>query len=67
MNATTKNNSISLDKKLTVDTQGLMELLSCGRSTALAIAEEAEARIYHGKRILFNVEKVREYVNKVAA
>jgi hypothetical protein len=66
MNATTRGNRISLDKKVTVDITGLMELLSCGRATALDIAEQAEAVMKSGKRTLYSVEKVKEYVYREA-
>jgi hypothetical protein len=66
MNATTQGNNISFDKRIMVDITGLMELLSCGRATALNVAEEAEAIMKYGKRTLFSVEKVREYVYREA-
>lgn len=66
MNATTRSNRVSLDKRVMVDITGLMELLSCGRATALDLAEQAEAVVKFGKRTLFSVEKVKEYVYREA-
>lgn len=52
--------------KSAVDTKELQEMLSCGRSTAVQIGENACARIQIGRRVLWNVKKVNEYLDKVA-
>ncbi len=49
--------------KLTVNTSSLACMLDCGRASAVRIGEEAGARIQIGKRVLWNVEKVRTYLN----
>ena len=49
--------------KLTVNTSSLVSMLDCGRASAVRIGEEAGARIQIGKRVLWNVEKVRTYLN----
>lgn len=52
MRATKKDEKINLCDKLTVDTQGLQNLLDCGRVTAVEIGSLAGARIEMGKRVL---------------
>ena len=47
---------------ITVDLEGLCALLSCGRCTARKVGEDAEARIYLGRRVLYSVEKVKCYL-----
>lgn len=54
------------DETLTVDTPHLMEMLEVGRATAVQIGTEAEARIQIGRRVLWNVEKIREYLSRIS-
>ena len=53
-------------KSLTVDTPRLMELLQCGRATAVQIGNEAEAKITIGRRVLWNISKIREYLDEIS-
>lgn len=53
-------------QKLAVTTEELQSILSCGRSTAVQIGESAEARVQIGRRVLWNVGKVKEYVNLIS-
>lgn len=53
-------------KNITVDTLGLADLLTCGRSTAVKIGTEAGARIQIGRRVFWSVDKVRAYLNEQA-
>lgn len=66
MNKTTKSNSGTIQKSL-IDTKELMERLSCGRSTAVQIGSNACARIQIGKRVLWNIKKVDEYLDSISA
>lgn len=66
MRATKKDEKFNLCDKLTVDTQGLQNLLDCGRVTAVEIGSLAGARIEMGKRVLWNVNKVRQYLNAIS-
>ncbi len=66
MLATKKDNSTNSVDKLTVDTTELQSLLGCGRSTAVQIGMQAKARIQIGKRLLWNVSKVQNYLNAIA-
>ena len=51
---------------LTVDIEGLSAMLSCGRATARKIGEQAEARICIGRRVLYSVDKVQQYIYKLS-
>ncbi len=66
MQRTTKNERVQLSEKMTLDTSELMQVLSCGRETALKIGEAAEARIQVGKRILWNCNKIKIYLDAIS-
>lgn len=52
---------------LTVSTKRLMELLNCGRPTAVRIGIEAGAKIVVGERkILWNVRAIERYLDNMA-
>ena len=53
-------------EKLTITTDRLQAMLGCGRKSAVQIGDLAGARIQLGKRVLWNVSKVRDYVNRVS-
>ena len=55
-----------LDELITVDLNGLRTLTSLGKYSARNIAEEAGAVIKIGKRTIFSVEKIRNYMNAIA-
>ena len=63
MNATKKLTLPPDRQRITVTTEELQAMLSCGRKTAVDIGELAEARVQIGKRVLWNVEKVKAYIN----
>lgn len=60
MNQTTKRDT---KQRLAVDIESLAAMLSCGTATAKKIAELAEARVYVGRRVLYSVKKVQEYLD----
>lgn len=64
MNFTTK--SKFTDQNLLVNTENLQKLLQCGRVTAIEIGAGAEARVQIGRRVLWNVEKVRKYLEYIS-
>ena len=66
MRATKKFESGDSQDKIAVTTEELQALLSCGRYSAVQIGEAAEARIQIGKRVFWNVQKVREYINLIS-
>ena len=53
----------TLDNSLTISTESLTKLLDCGRATAIKIGDAAGARIQIGRRVLWNSEKIRQYIN----
>ena len=67
MNGTTKFSLRNQASRLAVTTDELQSLLGCGRKSAVDIGEMAEARIQLGKRVLWNIEKVRIYLNLISA
>ena len=58
-----KNSTV---ERITVDIKQLTEMLSVGRNTALAIAEEAGAGIKFGRHKLYSVERIKEYMSEQA-
>lgn len=54
------------DKKLLVDTENLMELLDCGKPTAIRVGTEAKAKVVIGRKILWNLGVIRHHLNSIA-
>lgn len=52
------------DDILLVDLEELMRILSVGRRRALRIAEMAKCRVYIGRCLRFNVEKLKEFLKE---
>lgn len=61
----TRNFATTKDPVL-VDVTALQEMTRSGRYTALKIAEAAGARVQVGRRVLFNFEKIKEYVDSIS-
>ena len=57
-----KTQTQQTNRKITVDTQGLQQLLGCGKHSALAIGDAAGARLRIGRRTLWSLTKVESYV-----
>lgn len=51
---------------IAVDIEKLSSILSCGHATARKIGEQAEARIYIGRRVLYSVSKIQEYLDAIS-
>lgn len=70
MNKTNQGNENGFSRNylnpISVDTNGLQTILSCGRSTAVQIGTEAQARVMVGKRVLWNIAKVQTYLDAVS-
>ena len=62
----TANNTIINSAPISVDIKGLMTMCNVGRHTAETIGAESGAVIRIGKRKLYNVEKVKDYLNELA-
>ena len=54
------------ENMLAVDLEGLAAMLSCGEATARQIGADAQARIIVGRRVLYSVQKIENYINTVA-
>ena len=52
--------------KIAVDINGLQDILSVGKNTAIRIGEESGAAIKIGRRKLYSVEKINEYMKSLA-
>lgn len=64
MNMTRKSGEYK--KPLLVDTNGLQEILSCGRPAAVRIGTEANGRVKQGRRVLWNVKKIEQYLDAIS-
>ncbi len=54
------------ENKIAVDIEGLSAMLSCGNATAKKIGEDAKAKIVVGRRVLYSIHKVEEYLINIA-
>ena len=61
-----KTNCKSAVKPILVNSQGLQDLCQCGRPTAIEIANNARAVVRFGRRVLFNVNKIQEYIDSIS-
>ncbi|MBQ9489457.1 MAG: hypothetical protein IJU80_05950 [Lachnospiraceae bacterium] len=66
MRATSKNVDMEPERKLAIDTKELQEMLGCGRYTAYEIGTMAGARMQFGKRVLWNVAKIKAYLECIS-
>lgn len=66
MRATNKNQDMHVIDRRAVDTAELQQLLCCGRQTAQQIGEDAEAKIRVGRRVLWNVQRIQNYLNAIS-
>lgn len=64
MNKTKLKGTCKTAPQLLVTTEDLKTILSYGRVSALKIGQEAKARVDVGRRVLWNVEKIQQYLNK---
>lgn len=64
MRATCKMTNI--EKKQTVDTKELQGMLSTGRKTAVDIGTAAGARVQVGRRVLWNVRRIQQYIDSIS-
>ena len=60
------NSDINIADKIAVTTAELQVILSCGKVTAIRVGTEAGARMQFGRRVLWNIEKIRAYLNSVS-
>lgn len=50
---------------ITVNTNGLAQMLSCGRGTAVKIGTAAGAKVKIDKRVLWYLPKIHNYLEKM--
>ena len=56
------NTQIITESTITTDVEGLIQLLGCGRETAKAIGELAQARDKtNSRRTIYSIEKIKDY------
>jgi len=67
MNNTTRYALEAHTTRLAVTTEDLQILLSCGRKSAVDIGEMAEAKIQIGRRVFWNVEKIKTYLKCISS
>ena len=61
-----KTGANNTNDALMITTSQLMQKMNCGYQTAVAIGAEAQARIYVGRRVWYNVQKIESYLEKAA-
>ena len=61
-----KTKNRKTEHSISVDIEQLSAMLGCGKTTAKQIGEAAGARIVIGRRVLYSVRKVEEYVEAIA-
>ncbi len=54
------------DHPILVDIEHLAAVLSCGTDTARRIGEDAGARIIVGRRVLYSIKKIEQYIDRMA-
>lgn len=57
--------SSAFSDALSVDTAGLQKLLNSGRQTATQIGTAAGAKFCVGRRVYWNVDKVKKYLDEI--
>jgi hypothetical protein len=60
-----KTQAFETKEKITVDIVALQAMLSVGRKSATEIGEKAGAVTRVGRRKLYNVEKVKQYMDSL--
>lgn len=61
----TRMSTVDEANRIAVDQRALQGLLSCGYQTALLIARNAGAEITIGKRKIYNVNKIKKYLDSI--
>lgn len=55
-----------MENPIMVSVEQLQARLNCGYKTAVQIGQEAKARVYVGRRVWYNINKVENYLEKIA-
>ncbi len=62
----TNTEPLEFNDRLAVDSFGLAQALGCGKPMAIRIGSQARARVQVGKRVLWNINKVQNYLDSIA-
>ena len=61
-----KTPAIALNQKLLVTTANLMELLDCGKHSAIAIGHSANACVRLERKLFWNVRLIQKYIDSIS-
>ena len=61
-----KKTAADLSQKMLVNTANLMELLDCGKHTAIAIGHSANARVRLDRKLFWNVRLIQKYIDSIS-
>lgn len=61
-----KTGANNTNDAIMITTAQLMEKMNCGYQTAVTIGKEAQARVYMGRRVWYNVQKIEKYLDTIA-
>lgn len=59
--------AVDLNQKILVSTADLMELLDCGKHTAIAIGHAANACVRLDRKLFWNVRLIQKYIDSISA
>lgn len=60
-----KTKTNETDNKMAVNVETLAEMLDCGKPTAMRVGAEAGARVQIGKRVLYKVDRINQYLDRL--
>lgn len=60
------NQKLNESNCILIDLKGLMKILSCGRVAAERVGKDSAAIVRVGRRKLYNMEKIRAYIDTAA-
>ena len=61
-----KKTAADLSQKMLVNTANLMELLDCGKHTAIAIGHSANACVRLDRKLFWNVRLIQKYIGSIS-
>lgn len=61
-----KKPAAALSQKMLVTTANLMELLDCGKHTAIAIGHSANACVRLDRKLFWNVRLIQKYIDNIS-
>ncbi len=61
-----KKPTVNLNQKRLVDTNNLMEILDCGKHTAIKIGTNARAKVCMERKLFWNVKLIQQYLDSIS-